>query len=1269
MAMAEAGLAYSPDSPYREQSGFLNALSENQTAALHELQTHMINASVNLADVAFNYLHPSLVLLRYLRANAFDVARAAEHITRNIEWRREHSVGKLCTMQPEEILKCDMPRFAALFPHWHCGYDRQRRPVLYKQYGGFECTELLKMTTIEAVAQYHIWEQEACMRLCMLQSLRSGYLVETLTAVIDVAGMQLRQVDSSFMAIVKAIANIDQAQYPETLGRFYIINTPYIFPMVWKMVKTFLDPVVASKIHIISKRSDWEPALLDYIGAENLSATYGGTAPPLSPELHPYTEIMATWPKQDSLTSQGVDRAPFSLASPVMLMSGNDGLLNTFSPSLSSPSASTIDSDSSSGSSAFGDTVEGLDDTAWDGARAAGAPGGSVLGILKSHEGWNYELAFLKASRENRILTEKGKSRSVAFSATVILGAPQDEGNAARVLPSHPKPILVTPKTDHALVSSPGSFSYQPSADEDSVQKSQRHRWNGICSLGLALLWYLKDSAACTCRCERFFAFLLAPLQSRSMTWLLKAFKVSILAFTMLSICSMVASAYALESIRNISSLKLEMWTGLVGMLLSSLTFLINLTGFFAYYLRNRRLMIMYCVCLSAIILAFIAIAIVSSMFLSSSPVIQGIGDKALGGVRGNVEAKALLKRYNIIFCVGSWVVAFWAFIPMIFAAALSNKMEALEGRDSEDEEREDDFYEDQPTLVAQSSTTSSWSVAFDSGGLEEGNHVDTDANFENGFPGERRLGRSGEWLQWTNGRSIKRKRSISSLLLLKLNHLSRALVERRQLGVVVHVSLLVCLIFSLAMIGYGAYAINYLLEVRFDYPMFAAYALLYCGITLLLVVAYGVWASLMDSSRIIWVQKTIFVPAICVAVTASAALSLGLLADLRKNVRVARDAGILRNTNENKLQDNTEIQLLVEGIIGFAVCFFQLVCYVSFKELGELAQRIEELCGHVNELILIVGRGKGQSETTGIASSSEAADVFRPQQHSYSGSSLNLSGPRRHSPWANAEWMHDINRIAQQSVGPVHVSYDMGGADSASGILSLDHNVLATDAFGGNGSFRSMYLSHPLYTRGLKRVLAMAYYRRWLYLQSVPHLTVMEKILMTWGILVGLAFIYIKGTFVIFSSWVGNDSTPSWIISLWRVMALTDRRYSSSDDFLVSTEGFLALVIGPMALMFAWSILARSPFRHPIGIFCSTADLYTLLLSIAIEIRTKFRNVSLDNLTIFVLLFVVVNIIRGLTSLFVLIMESWQIASKTDRLAKAQSLRLGRRRWAAADF
>jgi hypothetical protein len=40
----------------------------------------------------------------------------------------------------------------------------------------------------------------------------------------------------------------NQANYPETLHRFYIINTPWVFQGIYKIAEKFLDPVVKSKV-------------------------------------------------------------------------------------------------------------------------------------------------------------------------------------------------------------------------------------------------------------------------------------------------------------------------------------------------------------------------------------------------------------------------------------------------------------------------------------------------------------------------------------------------------------------------------------------------------------------------------------------------------------------------------------------------------------------------------------------------------------------------------------------------------------------------------------------------------------------------------------------------------------------------------------------------------------------------------------------------------------------------------------------------------------
>ena len=69
------------------------------------------------------------------------------------------------------------------------------RPVLYKQYGKFEATLIKKLTSSTSTAasidiadsmknadfynvmNYHIWEQEMCLKLCTKQSIQTQTIV------------------------------------------------------------------------------------------------------------------------------------------------------------------------------------------------------------------------------------------------------------------------------------------------------------------------------------------------------------------------------------------------------------------------------------------------------------------------------------------------------------------------------------------------------------------------------------------------------------------------------------------------------------------------------------------------------------------------------------------------------------------------------------------------------------------------------------------------------------------------------------------------------------------------------------------------------------------------------------------------------------------------------------------------------------------------------------------------------------------------------------
>lgn len=47
---------------------------------------------------------------------------------------------------------------------------------------------------------------------------------------------------------LKAVVEIDEAHYPEIMRKFYVVNTPRIFTMFWKLVSPWMDKKTVSKV-------------------------------------------------------------------------------------------------------------------------------------------------------------------------------------------------------------------------------------------------------------------------------------------------------------------------------------------------------------------------------------------------------------------------------------------------------------------------------------------------------------------------------------------------------------------------------------------------------------------------------------------------------------------------------------------------------------------------------------------------------------------------------------------------------------------------------------------------------------------------------------------------------------------------------------------------------------------------------------------------------------------------------------------------------------
>lgn len=55
---------------------------------------------------------------------------------------------------------------------------------------------------------------------------------------------------------VKFMIKVFEANYPESLGGIIIYKAPWLFQGIWKIIKGWLDPVVAAKVHFANNIND-----------------------------------------------------------------------------------------------------------------------------------------------------------------------------------------------------------------------------------------------------------------------------------------------------------------------------------------------------------------------------------------------------------------------------------------------------------------------------------------------------------------------------------------------------------------------------------------------------------------------------------------------------------------------------------------------------------------------------------------------------------------------------------------------------------------------------------------------------------------------------------------------------------------------------------------------------------------------------------------------------------------------------------------------------
>jgi len=93
--------------------------------------------------------------------------------------------------------------------------------------------------------------------------------VDTACVLFDMTNFSMANMDYT---PVKFMIKCFEANYPESLGVVLVHKAPWIFQGIWKIIKGWLDPVVASKVNFTNSATDLE----EFIARDHILKELGG---------------------------------------------------------------------------------------------------------------------------------------------------------------------------------------------------------------------------------------------------------------------------------------------------------------------------------------------------------------------------------------------------------------------------------------------------------------------------------------------------------------------------------------------------------------------------------------------------------------------------------------------------------------------------------------------------------------------------------------------------------------------------------------------------------------------------------------------------------------------------------------------------------------------------------------------------------------------------------------------------------------------------------
>lgn len=242
--------------------------TQQEQGDIAELRTRLLRDGHSLAEIRCDELQ----MLRFLRARKGNIDAAEEMF--------HHAAGRITRESAGSLINGEFGRKArAIEEYWKpvcvMGLDRDRDPIVWERLGKAHVQSLLRLS--DQTDRLEFYTLESVMNALEEEMVRQDRPIYGCTVVQDLGGLSLDHLNPQGLKLFNLMSRIDQDCYPEIIKRVLIINVPWVFEAIWKIVQYFFDQGLRDKMQIIRSKEKVRETLLKYIAEENVPAYLGGS--------------------------------------------------------------------------------------------------------------------------------------------------------------------------------------------------------------------------------------------------------------------------------------------------------------------------------------------------------------------------------------------------------------------------------------------------------------------------------------------------------------------------------------------------------------------------------------------------------------------------------------------------------------------------------------------------------------------------------------------------------------------------------------------------------------------------------------------------------------------------------------------------------------------------------------------------------------------------------------------------------------------------------